>query len=90
MDYQRITEQIHKMNIDKVLIQDPKTKEKSVSFTMLVIALISLVSAGILQVMGKTDTTGPFAELLYTSTALYFGRRLKVSGKDYESKKEEE
>lgn len=64
---------------------DPKTEEKSVSLTLLVCSFILLVLVGVMQVLNKVTTTGPFAELFYSATALYFGRRLNFGGKVFTS-----
>lgn len=64
---------------------DPKTKERSVSLTLLVGSGVVLAVCGILQVLGKTQSVGPFSEMFYSCTALYFSRRLTISGKNYSS-----
>lgn len=66
-------------------LNDPKTQEKSVSLTILVYSFILLLVIGVLQVMNKVTTTGPFTELFYSSVALYFGRRLNFGGRIFTS-----
>lgn len=68
-----------------VWLNDPKTKEKSVSLTILVYSFILLIVVGVFQVLNKVATTGPFSELFYSSVALYFGRRLNFGGKVFTS-----
>lgn len=60
----------------KLYTKDPKTKEDSVSLTLLWIAVILYVTFGILDRMGKVQGVGAFAEFLWTTMGLYFGRRI--------------
>lgn len=62
-------------------LKDPTNNKRSVSLTMLLIAFIAVLVSGILEISGKTATTGPFTELLYSCIALYFGRRTNINGK---------
>jgi hypothetical protein len=60
----------------KIWIDDPIKKLPSVSLTLMVIATILFVGLGLLDVLGKIKGIGVFSEFLYTTFALYFGRRL--------------
>lgn len=68
---------------------DPVTKIKSASLTLVVWSFIVLVAVGVLQVFGKVSTTGPFLELFITCAALYFGRRVTFKGQVFASEKTE-
>ena len=68
-----------------IWIKDPKDGAESVSLTILVSSLLVLTVLGLAQVLGKINTLGPFAELFYSALALYFGRRLNISGKAFSS-----
>lgn len=68
---------------------DPVQDKPSVSLTMGIVASFILIVVGILQVAGKVNSTGPFTEMFWGSWALYFGRRMKFGGKDYEASKDE-
>ena len=60
----------------KIWVNDPKTKEESVSLTLLCVACVLFIGLGILDILGKIKGIGVFSEFLYTTLALYFGRRL--------------
>lgn len=78
------------MNLSKLFIKDPKQKEPSVSLTMLLIAfIVALVAAG-LDMAGKVKSTSVTLELFWGVCALYFGRRMKVNGKEISSDKPQE
>jgi uncharacterized membrane protein (UPF0136 family) len=68
---------------------DPVQDKPSVSLTMGIVSSLILITAGILQIAGKTSGIGPFMEMFWGSWALYFGRRLGMNGKNFESSKEE-
>lgn len=70
-------------------ITDPKTKESSVSLTILILFTVCNVVAAFLQVFGKVSTVSVFPEMFYSSVALYFGRRLSINGKAFTSEKAE-
>lgn len=69
---------------------DPSKGGKSVSLTLMMASFTILVGVGLAQSLGKLDSTGPFLELFFTTTALYFGRRISYKGVGYgaEDKKE--
>lgn len=69
---------------------DPKTKEASVSLTILIISLILLIIAGGLQVAKVVESVSIFPEMFYSSLALYFGRKMNVSNKLFSSEKAEQ
>ena len=78
------------MKINWAWILDPKTKEPSVSLTLLVLSsLIFVVTMGLemFDVIQKTSMT---FEFFGSSAALYFGRRISFNGKNFSSEKEEE
>jgi len=57
------------------LLKDPETGSPSVSFSLLIFALIGIVAVGVLELVGKISKVGIFEELFYSAVALYFGRR---------------
>lgn len=65
-------------------IPDPKTKEPSVSLTLLVVSFLGLVIVGALEIFQMVKTTSVFETLFMTTSGLYFGRRLSL-GKDTKS-----
>lgn len=73
----------------KLWVTDPTTGQKSVSLTMLLVAVICAVTAGGLQMFGLVETTSLFSEFMYSCVALYFGRRFQVNGKSFNSEKAE-
>jgi hypothetical protein len=70
-----------------LFVPDPKTKEPSVSLTLLLISTIALIIIGSLHAAGIIQTTSIFTEMFYSTTALYFGRRFNISGKVFSSEK---
>lgn len=64
------------MDISALMISDPKTGEKSVSLSLLMITFFLIVLAGGLEIAGVIKSTGVFLELFMTNAGLYFGRRL--------------
>lgn len=70
-------------------LTDPKTKEASVSLTMLIITFVGSLIAATLHMLGKVDDTSIMTDLFYANTALYFGRRFSIKNKDYNSEKTE-
>jgi hypothetical protein len=64
---------------------DPKTKEPSVSLTLMAVSFfVALVAIG-LNIAKVTDNTSSAMELLITTAGLYFGRRLNFKGNVYGS-----
>jgi hypothetical protein len=73
------------MDLQKIWIPDPKTKEASVSLTMLVVSFaIALVACG-LQMAKVVENISSVTELFYATTALYFGRRFSAGSKTFSS-----
>jgi len=64
-------------------LTDPKTKEKSVSLTFVVLAFTACMVAGALQIAGKIETVSICMELFYSSASLYFARRFSVKGQEF-------
>ena len=98
MDLQSIRDKI-KSSTDKLVengipiffVRDPKTKEPSVSLTILLVSLI-FVLAGILNnyfVFLKGINCDAAFNLFLAAAALYFGRNLSVGGKKVEIQKDE-
>ena len=77
-------------NMNIPWIVDPKTKETSVSLTLLVVCFAATIIAAGLQVAGVVQTTGIFMELNLSCIALYFGRKINFGGKTYSSEQAEE
>lgn len=60
-------------------LKDPKTKEESVSLTLLVVSAALLIVAGGLEMFGVISNTSIFDMFFYSNAGLYFGRRVKLS-----------
>jgi hypothetical protein len=71
-------------------LTDPKTNEKSVTLTFLTLSFIALFVVSVLSIMGKVASVGAFEELLYSTAALYFGRRFSIKGKSYSGNEEKD
>lgn len=71
-------------------ISDPKTKEPSVSLSMLVLTFVATLVAAALNMAEIVKDTSCMTELFYANVALYFGRRFTVGGKTASSEKTEE
>lgn len=63
-------------------LKDPKTGEQSVSLTMLVSTFVLSVGAASYMFV-KTGSTALLETLLYSSSALYFGRKLTIKGQSF-------
>jgi len=70
-------------------LSDPKTKEPSVSLSMLVLTFVGTLAAASLHMAGKVENVSCMTELFYANVALYFGRRFTVNGKTASSEKTE-
>ena len=68
---------------------DPKTKESSVSLSMLVITFVTTLVAAGLHMTGKVTDTSILTEMFYANCALYFGRRFSVGKISTSSEKTE-
>lgn len=58
-------------------LRDPKTKEKSVSLSLMFISFVALLVASTFHLSGVTDNTSSLTELFGICTGLYFGRRFQ-------------
>lgn len=58
-------------------LSDPKTKESSVSLTLMVISFVVLLVASTLHIAQLTDNTSSLTELFYATAGLYFGRKFQ-------------
>lgn len=56
-------------------LRDPRTKQKSVSLTLLLITFLLALAAIGLEIAGLSKTTSGALELFYANAGLYFGRR---------------
>lgn len=70
------------MDLTKLLAQDPKQKEPSVSLTMLLISFIIVLIAAGLEMAGKVKGTSVTLELFWGTAGLYFGRRTSLFSKN--------
>ena len=61
-------------------ITDPKTGQKSVSLSLMIVSFCSIIGCSFAKVTGNLESTGPLLELFYATAALYFGRRFKGKG----------
>lgn len=71
-------------------VEDPKTKERSVSLTLLLVAASSCLVAGALEMFEVVKSTSIFSEMLYSFVALYFGRKVNIKGNNFSSEKAQE
>lgn len=71
-------------------IIDPKTKEESISLTLMLVTFLIVSVLGVLESLEKVKSTGPFVEILLSFIALYFGRRMTFKGQSYSADKAEE
>jgi hypothetical protein len=60
-------------------IKDPKTSQKSVSLTLLLISFIALLVGGGLEMFEVIKTVSVLENLFFTCAGLYFGRRINIS-----------
>lgn len=82
-----MTKRVERSNM---YFKDPKTGEQSISLTLLIVTFLCAIGAGALNMFGKTSSTSIFAELFYSSAALYFSRRFSIGGKSFSADKAEE
>lgn len=67
-------------------LRDPKTKEPSVSLTLLVLSFMALLVASTFHITGLVENTSGLNELFITTAGLYFGRRIQTkSGNSIET-----
>lgn len=76
----------------KLWLKDPNTNFKtySVSLTLLILSVVFQFVLGVLQILKKVDSTGPFGEMVWTFASLYFARRLGINGKSFTADRTEE
>ncbi len=67
------------MKLKEGWVVDPKDNNPSVSLSLFVLSVVVLLIIGLLNVFSVVSTIGPFSELFYAASALYFGRRLSIS-----------
>lgn len=70
-------------------ITDPKTKEPSVSLSLLIVTFVGTLVAAGLQMAGKIESTSIMTEMFYGNVALYFGRKFTVGKTTASSEKTE-
>lgn len=73
------------MEIKGIWMDDPKTKEPSVSLTMLVVSFVGVLVAAGLQMSNVIKDTSVMTEIFYANVALYFGRKFSAGSKSYET-----
>lgn len=56
-------------------LRDPKSKEPSVSLSLMFISFVALLCASTLHLAKMTENTSSLTELFGITTSLYFGRR---------------
>lgn len=69
-------------------IKDPKTSEKSVSLTLLLVSFIALLVGGCLEMLDVVKNVSVLESLFFTCAGLYFGRRINMSKDNKELTKE--
>lgn len=78
------------MDSDWYILVDPKTKQKCVSFTLLVVTFIVTLVAEGMYMYGKLQNAGQMVEIFYSTCALYFGTNSKFGDKVFSSGKAEQ
>lgn len=64
-------------------LTDPKTNQKSVTLTFLVISFMLLVGFSAAGALDYVTNINSLSELFYACSALYFGRRVEVGNKTF-------
>lgn len=70
-------------------LNDPVSKQPSVSLTLLIGSCVVLSVLGILESIGIVKSTSIFLELTMSFIALYFGRRVTFKGQVFETQGEQ-
>lgn len=70
-------------------LNDPVSKQPSVSLTLLIGSCVVLSVLGILESIGIVKSTSIFLELTMSFIALYFSRRVTFKGQIFETEKHE-
>lgn len=86
----QLYEQMLQNGVRLPLVNDPKSKTPSISYTLLVVSFMYATVAIALNIAKITENTSSAMELFYATAALYFGRALSVKGQDYSGAKQEE
>ena len=76
-----------KIDPDFFLLIDPRTKERSVSFTMVIITFVALMIAQGLFIFGKVNNTAQLLEIFISTASLYFGCHISYKGNTYSADK---
>lgn len=63
-------------------LKDPKTKEPSLTLTLMWISFYMLIAGSIAFIFGQIETTGPLLEIYVTNATLYFSRRFTFQTKN--------
>ena len=72
-------------NLNLPFVVDPKTKDASVSLTLLTVSFIAAMTAAWMHMFNKIDDTSIIIEIFYASCGLYFGRKININGKTFSS-----
>lgn len=75
---------------DWYILTDPRTKQKCVSFTLLVVTFIVTLVAQGMYMYGKLQNSGQLVEIFYSTCALYFGTNSTFGSKVFSSQKADE
>lgn len=78
------------MDNDWFVLTDPRTKQKCVSFTLLVVTFIVTLVAQGMYMYGKLQNAGQLVEIFYSTCALYFGTNSTFGSKVFSSGKAEQ
>ena len=71
------------MELKGIWMDDPKTKEPSVSLTMLTVSFLGILIAAGLHMADIVKDTSVLTEVFYANVALYFGRKFNSSTKTF-------
>lgn len=71
------------MNIP--FVKDPVTGAESVTLTLTIVAFLATLVMGVLESIGKVQSTSILLELFWGTAAMYLGRRWAFKGKNVES-----
>lgn len=63
-------------------LKDPKTKEPSLTLTLMWVSFYMLIAGSIAFIFGQIETTGPLLEIYVTNATLYFSRRFTFQTKN--------
>jgi hypothetical protein len=77
------------MKVKLPFVQDPVTKQPSVSLTNLVLSTLFLLVAASLDLAGKVKGTSIALEYFGVSSALYFSRRINLNGRSFAAERED-